>query len=288
MVGCPLSCTFCPQDQLKAGYGKDRYLSLDRFKRILDKIPGYVRIDFSGMSEPWANPHCTAMLRYAVEQRKHSVAVYTTLYGMDDYDAVLGIFRDNPKHIEVLCLHLPDANGNMRGFRWSRMFEDALVAFLKFKAEEILPVFTLMCMDPHGHVHADVRRIIDNVGDWIGNDRAGVLNKEGIAGQPIEAPLEITTPVACSYTPFYDHNVLLPNGDVVLCCMDYSRKHKIGNLVEGDYWSLFSSKGMNDLRNGNMRFDGATICKNCTRALRYDLSPNLRQTWQLPPEPEPT
>jgi hypothetical protein len=31
------------------------------------------------------------------------------------------------------------------------------------------------------------------------------------------------------------HNVLLPNGDVTLCCMDYSLKHLLGNLYERSY-----------------------------------------------------
>ena len=36
-------------------------------------------------------------------------------------------------------------------------------------------------------------------------------------------------------------NILLPNGDVVLCCNDYSQKHILGNLFSSDYESLFKS-----------------------------------------------
>jgi len=94
MIGCHLMCTFCPQDNLKESYGahndrKDRgkkYLSIENFRRVIDKLPKHVRIDFSGMSEPWANPDCTQMLRYALEQNRH-VAIYTTLYGMTEKDA---------------------------------------------------------------------------------------------------------------------------------------------------------------------------------------------------------
>ena len=31
------------------------------------------------------------------------------------------------------------------------------------------------------------------------------------------------------------HNVVLPNGDVSLCCMDYGLKHIIGNIFEQSY-----------------------------------------------------
>ena len=34
----------------------------------------------------------------------------------------------------------------------------------------------------------------------------------------------------CFNSPSFQQNVVLPNGDVYLCCMDYGLKHKIGNL----------------------------------------------------------
>ena len=46
-----------------------------------------------------------------------------------------------------------------------------------------------------------------------------------------------------------NHSVLLPNGDVVLCCMDYSIKHKVGNLLEQEYCEIFSSKEMQEIHN---------------------------------------
>ena len=82
MVGCPLKCTFCPQDRLRGIYGKNtKYLSLQDFKTILGKVPKHVRVDFSGMAEPWANPDATAMLRHTLHAG-YSVAIYTTLYDM--------------------------------------------------------------------------------------------------------------------------------------------------------------------------------------------------------------
>ena len=56
------------QDTLRGLYGKNtKYFSLDDYKTVLGKVPKHVRIDFSGMAEPWANPDATAMLR----QRKN-------------------------------------------------------------------------------------------------------------------------------------------------------------------------------------------------------------------------
>ena len=95
MVGCPLKCTFCPQDTLRGLYGRNtKYFSLEDFKTVLSKVPKHVRIDFSGMAEPWANPDATAMFRHALEAG-YNMAVYTTLYGMeaDDREVVLDLIR---------------------------------------------------------------------------------------------------------------------------------------------------------------------------------------------------
>jgi len=68
MVGCPLMCSFCPQKTLKSNYGKqEKYLKISDLKKILKKIPSNTEIHFSGMSEPWANPDCTKMLKIVLE-----------------------------------------------------------------------------------------------------------------------------------------------------------------------------------------------------------------------------
>lgn len=285
MVGCPLKCTYCPQDQLRGTYGKnEKYLSLDNFKRVLAKVPHYVRIDFSGMAEPWANPEATAMLRHALE-KGHNISVYTTLYGIGEADAkeVLDLLRKYAKQVEVLCLHLPDQNGNMRGFKHSTEFDKVLTAFVTFGNSGLIGRFEAMTMDPGGGVHPQLRKIVASLPGWAGHSRAGSLDTSEIGAQPIETTPHYSSPVSCGFTPFYDHNVLLPNGDVVICCMDYSVKHKIGNLLEGDYFSLFSSPGMGELRAENTRpgYSDKSICKSCSRAVRYELASEQRQFWRI-------
>lgn len=54
----------------------------------------------------------------------------------------------------------------------------------------------------------------------------------------------------CKKSSSYEQNVVLPNGDVVLCCMDYGLKHKIGNLLETNF---------NDL----VRQEKYDLCKTC-------------------------
>ena len=270
MVGCPLRCVFCPQDALRGQYGDaEKYLTVANFQRMIDKVPDHVRIDFSGMSEPWANPHATEMLRYTLEAGR-SVAIYTTLYGMTDADGVevAELLTKYRFRVEVLCIHLPDAKGNMRGWKYNETYGINLNRLAALRGT--IPV-ELMTMNKDGVVHPDLRA--DGVlPEWVGHTRAGNVPQEAVGTQQMQRQPEHHTPVMCSFTPLYDQNVVLPNGDVVLCCMDYSMKHKIGNLLEQDYYDLFA--GLIPLVTENMRpgFSTKSLCKSCTRgrALRLE------------------
>ena len=283
MVGCPLKCTFCPQDTLRGRYGANtKYFALEDFKTILARIPKHVRIDFSGMAEPWANPHATAMFRHTV-QSGYNTAVYTTLYGMEAEDsaAVIDLMRRNPTQIEVLCLHLPDRNGNMRGWKYSPLYEANLRSFVALGLSGLLPRFEVMTMDATGKPHHDLDHLGIQLGAWVGHTRAGNVAAHDVLGQAIQEMPMRHGAVTCSFTPFYDQNVCLPSGDVVLCCMDYSLQHRIGNLLQQNYYEMYASGGLSRLISANMdpTFSRNSLCKTCDRAKPHSVGP-VKQFWQ--------
>lgn len=267
MIGCPQKCTFCPQDKLVDNYPADavRALSLDNFRLILDKVPKFVRIDFSGMSEPWANRFATMMLDHTLRDGR-TVAIYTTLQGMRDPEAVIHMLNQHRAQVEHLVIHLPDKRGNMRGFRDSPEYRRAVGLF------EGLPNARFMTM-----AEAPVVGTTDM--KWQPLTRAGNLNLQNIEGQAIKLDPVYPSPVTCTFTKFYDQNVLLPNGDVVLCCMDYSIRHKLGNLLEDDYYDLFRSQGMAALFGANVSHDQhSSLCHTCSRAQPHAVAQS-KQYW---------
>lgn len=64
----------------------------------------------------------------------------------------------------------------------------------------------------------------------------------------------------------FDHNVVLPNGDVYLCCQDYSLKHKIGNLLTTRFEDL-DRQTIYDLSNQE---NSPAICRRCELAQYED------------------
>ena len=270
MIGCPLMCSFCPQDSLKSAYGKtsksEKYMQFSDYEIMLSKIPGHCQIDFAGMSEPWANPACTMMLQLTLE-RGYRTSIYTTLYGMSVSDAQFITQELLPKYekqIEIVVLHLPDANGNMRGYKGSEAYRAVLQTFgstHSFLGSRL----AAMTMDRSGRVHPDLQDIVPRLSAWQGHSRAGSLGEEQTKKVGASATPRKEGRVVCSQTAYWDHNVLLPSGEVVLCCMDYAKKHVIGNLLTQDYWSLFFSPEMIRLKTVNQQpgFSKCSLCKSC-------------------------
>lgn len=255
-IGCKNDCSYCPQEALVKAYkarSDSVLMGLELFKRCLDKVPKTVQIDFSGMAEPWLNRECTEMVCYA-HQAGFKVVVYTTLVGMglDDIERLQAIPF---KRFEV---HLPDADSLTK----IKISVEYLEKLQKIVASGISGL-TFMTI---GRLHPAVREVIRakvNEHDVI--DRAGNLTDfPGVSSQRRLAGM-----ISCqSCSERLNHNVLLPNGEVILCCMDYGLRYVIGNLAENSYQELFQSPAFRELQ-GKLRDDTQEIlCRYCFNAAR--------------------
>lgn len=57
----------------------------------------------------------------------------------------------------------------------------------------------------------------------------------------------------------FDHNVVLPNGEVYLCCQDYGLVHSLGNL----YSAPFDALNREDYTLASNEVDSDMICRKC-------------------------
>jgi radical SAM protein with 4Fe4S-binding SPASM domain len=273
MIGCPLMCTYCPQDNLRDAYGKtdDKYMSLETFQHVIDKMPKNVRFDFSGMAEPWVNPDCTDFLRMTLEDGRR-VSIYTTLYNisLDEADKIIALLTQYKHLVDVFSIHFPDKNGNMRGWKYSEEWEQVLIKFLEWRNTGAVK-FEAMTMSDIGMIHESLQHLGIRLYNWVGHDRAGSLNVDQVKEQSINIAPRHDCSITCSKTEWYDQNVLLPNGDIVLCCMDYDNKHILGNIVEQTYEQIYHGKPIIRLIEVNSRdeFNNESLCKTCTDARRY-------------------
>lgn len=260
--GCIVDCVFCPQRVLKKAWDSgrfenthNRFLSLEDFKKAIDSVPVEITIIFAGFSEPWLNREATKMLVYAHE-KGHPVAVFTTAVGMSLQD--VEILKDIPFSggpNRNFTLHLPDADRKAKH----------PINKNYIKVVERIKEAGIQNLDPMamGRLHSDFREIYPENTVHIPPiwHRAGnLLTESDLRPEILGDFSQVNTTQhdkikTCGCVEKLYHNVLLPNGDVSLCCMDYNLDEILGNLFTQKYEEI--------IPNPNTTFD---LCMNCENA----------------------
>jgi hypothetical protein len=226
-------------------------MTLDAYKKMLSKIPAGTSIDFSGMAEPWLNPDCTEMILHTHE-RGYEIAVFTTAVGMSAAD-VEKIKSIPFSHFKV---HLPDTE------RYSKIeIDDPYLETLGAIVRSNIQNCAFMTM---GTLPPAVRKVI---GKSVKRTRMMARAGNVTTMADVQQPLRLAGQIRCrSCGDSLNHNVLLPNGDVVLCCMDYGLQHILGNLLQSDYKSLFSSEAFKRIQQGLDDDSRDVLCRYCDNA----------------------
>lgn len=264
-IGCPVGCKFCPQKLFV-----NKYKSIDKnaplkfplndYRKCLDAIPTTVEICFSGFSEPFLNKNCAEMIKYAFD-RGHPVSLNSTLVGLTD--KCFNYMQD--VMFRRVRLHLPDTNDYCN----IKVTDDYLKLLDKFLSTIQSEKFIYVSHD--NDTPAAVKNTINNSPypyvypyklEKEIHDRAGNLDNDLAPCTPF-----LKGAIYCGKgARMPNYNILLPNGMVLLCCMDFDMKHVLGNLLTMGYEELFECDEMEKL---NQAFDDdkmELICRTCAWA----------------------
>lgn len=258
-IGCRVHCKYCPQDILVKRYFKNdknrkSVMTLDDYKRYLDMLPIDTIIDFSGFVEPFLNADSVEMMIYTAEQ-KHKMTLYTTFRGLSYED--FQVVKNLP--FNYVCIHTPDADGYAAipmTEEYFTIFKEALVSK---KADGTSFIDTANCQSrPHPKI-IDITngklKIYCELQDRAGNldTNSNVLSHAKNKGKMI-----------CSRAPRLNHNVLLPDGTIVLCCNDFGMRHVLGNLNESTYDEIISGISARNIKEAmNKGNVSGNICEKC-------------------------
>lgn len=250
VVGCKINCKFCPQKSFLQEYQSDeRKLTLENFKFALSKMPDDVIIIFAGFSEPFLNEHCTEMVLHAHE-KGHPICIFTTAVGMTlkDVELIKDIPYSKFPH-NGFTIHLPD-HRMLAKINITPEYLDVLAAL----KEADIQNFSIMSMD---RVHPDVEHLFpaDIVRQPKMNSRAGNLENEKVQEKYTTAAYD--GPVICGRDEYIYNNVMVPNGDVVLCCQDYHMDHVLGNIYTQSFADIMPDP-----------INTYELCKTCVYAIR--------------------
>lgn len=235
-IGCSNNCSYCPQDLLVSQYNKRsgiKYMTFDTFKECIDKLDERVEIHFTGMCEPFLNNECIDMMEYC---HPHNVRVSTTLIGLELKDI------KRLEYIDFIAfdVHLPAKTGD------SIPVNDKYLELLEAVAKS-----NIKNIDYHYH---DGECAIDSIEAYrvISHSRAGNIKDK-------QTKL-LTGAVKCIRK--HKCPVLLPNGDIFLCCMDYGLEHFLGNLTLQSIDEIYRGRGFKKLIKETKKQSGS-ICHAC-------------------------
>ena len=194
VVPCPVGCLkYCPQEVIAARYKGERLLSVETFEKCLRNCPKDVPIYFAGYSEPFCNPEFMSLLNLA-ESHGHPIALFTTLVGASTKD----VEQLCEKKFVAFCLHLPD--GEVFKMPQNSEYKDNV-----FKTITSISNLNFSIMNDC----------------FVTNRREEVSRGQKPKPRSFGYCLKIEDPMP----------VMVPNGDLYLCCMDHGLEAKIGNLL---------------------------------------------------------
>lgn len=260
-IGCKVNCKFCPQNTLIQKYfendaDRPSVMSLDTFSECLKKIPQNCSILFCGMSEPFLNPECLSMIELAVSSGR-TVDLYTTLVGADE--SLIEQLREIP--FGFVALHLADRYG-YANIPVSDEYYKMVYMLINMKRKDGRP-FVNMC-NAQAEPDEKILEICEGKYEILTTmlDRAGNLNDSKLFKKEC-----LSGPLLCGMCgPKLDHNILLPDGTLLLCCMDYGMKHVLGNLLENSYEEILNGSEAVRVKRGMFEEERDILCRHCSCA----------------------
>ncbi len=266
MIGCKVNCKYCPQELLLHNYFKgnpnrDSVMTMETFKAFLDHLPEKCNLMFCGMAEPFLNPWCSDMISLAYECGKN-IELYTTLVGATQKD--LERIWDIP--MSFVNLHVADINGYAQ-IPVTEAYFELIKNALEHKREDG-SLFVNLC-NAQGEPHPRIKELCRGKLDisTVLHDRAGNLeNKELFHKETLLGKLSCSR---CGQK--LNNNVLLPDGTLLLCCMDYGMKHVLGNLKSMKYEDIMEGNSLIKIKEGLMGNEEVDIlCRSCSFASKLE------------------
>lgn len=259
-IGCRIGCKFCPQKDLyKAYFNEDnnrcKEMSIENYKKCIGHMPRETVITFAGFVEPFLHPYGCEMIQYAHEQG-HPVELYTTFVGLTkkQFDTIKGIpFRE-------VVLHTPDKMhyAEIPITKEYIMILDEALDLQKANGEPFID--SANCQSEPSEEFLKIARGRIHIESAL-VDRAGLMEDNELKHSAYKYGR-----LVCNRSEKQNHWVLLPDGAVVLCCMDFGLKHQLGNLQNSDYEAIINGDEYQALRQQmSHHYQGEDIlCRKCT------------------------
>lgn len=231
MIGCRNMCPYCPQSVIVDRYKcEKKIMTVEDIKLILKNVDKSIILVFSGFAENFYNPNFLDILIYSYNEG-YKISLWTTLKGVNDYK--IKKLANSGIVFQYCGFHKYSGNG-----------------FNELEFNNTLKNF---------------KKKINIIQSQIYNYTRKTEIYSRASNNFIKIPYK-DKPIKCDFYGrdfMNDYNLVLPNGDVILCCMDYNMKHIIGNLYSDNYQSEKFNQKRKELNELRLMDNSDLLCRNC-------------------------
>lgn len=266
IIGCKVNCLHCPQNLLLTQYFKEdknrtKIMSIETFEKCLCFFPESYDISFGGMAEPFLNDNFVEMLKIACKKNRN-VSLYTTLVGAEqkNIDEIIKL------PLKFVVLHVADKYGYANIPLTDEYYTNIEKVINARKVDGT--GFINMC-NAQAEPDERVKEICDGKYEIFTKmtDRAGNLKNKSLIHKNMQKGK-----IRCGNLGVQmNNNILLPDGSVVLCCMDYGLKHILGNIHKNTFEEIMRGDEMARIKKGMAGETAIDIlCRTCSYARRIN------------------
>ena len=250
-VGCGLMCTYCPQvdyiKSFKTNYPDEfKVLTKEMFLDCMKNVDTNVLIKWTGFTEPLYSKDFQFFCEYLYDHG-YQQSISTTLKGTKNS---VDWFISNAHMFHLITLHLPDEEGLMK----CKVDEEYISNFESLVSNPDTPLDRVSFFLIGESFEKNLEKIIskyveDRVVDKKMVIKAKVLNTRNssvtLDSSGLKDPKFRSMATESTNDEFYcayrrlNQGVLLPNGEVSLCCQDYKLEYVLGNLKTQNLGNLY-------------------------------------------------
>ena len=269
-IGCAMMCDYCPQTLInikRNEHDLKRFLELKDFKKILTKIPKNTKIHWTGYSEPLLHKDFPEFVSLA-NKEGFLQEISTTMHGKKSSQE----FIYNTNMFDYVSFHLPD-DKNLMKLKVTEEYIENLEKAIRHQSR-ILSTnsfdIKIIGNAPHNKIKILIQKLINeevinkrivNISNFISSRNNSIKqdNKEYQFYSHFKSQRKKKL-FYCAHKRL-NSGVLMPSGEINICCNDYSIGFSIGNLLSNNLEDLqMHNKLLNetDFLNGNMN-----VCNKC-------------------------
>ena len=268
---CNGACIFCPYAETAASQPQG-FMTRDLFEKIVAEIASHDvrRISPYSNNEPFLDPEMVSKLSYIKERAPGAKIVLTTNGSRLDgktVDALLEADALNALYISFQGVEKEGYEATMRG---SLIFEKTLAnvehlikrwseAGGRRRFKIVVTMVATNLIDTEKAVAFWRARGVESKWTPLENRGGNVGGATGLApgGKPLGR--------YASCTRLFKQAYILFNGDMVLCCTDYTRRVLLGNVAETSISEVWNSPKAVSIRRlySEGRMDEIPLCREC-------------------------